>query len=90
MAEKRSVAKSKAEFEGMFRTEIDGVRMTKKQAEKLAEAMESVKKHYPTEKIDTGYYRLSDILAYLAGYLINSSVPYSCVYNAAEKYYLED
>lgn len=50
MAEKRSVAKAKAEFEGMFRTEIDGVRMTKKQAEKLAEAMESVKKTLPDRK----------------------------------------
>ena len=102
-AEERSAAKVNAEFESAVqemvreregadrkrqsRPEEDGIRMTKAQAEKLAEAMESVKKHFPIEKIYTEYYCFSEILFYLAGYLQNSSVPYSCAFRVAEEYF---
>ena len=103
-AEERSAAKVNAEFESAVqemmrereeadrkrqpRPEEDGIRMTKVQAEKLAEAMENIKKRVP--KGNASFKNFIEALAYMAGYLERSSVPYSCAYHAAEKYCFED
>ena len=58
--------------------------MTKKQAASLAEAMELVKKDLSKARGD--YDKFGNVLAFLAGALAYSDVPYICVYETARAY----
>ena len=78
-AEQRRKIKRLEEIAG-----LKAPKMTKKQAESLAEAMKMVEKDLPKARGD--YDKLYQVLAFLSGALAYSDVPYVCVYETARAY----